>query len=73
MRLLPDFTYEGHTISLQDPVVMDGELVTRCTYLSADFFNSQSSIIKLRLLKNIQIVQMMKTLSIIMILEIIIV
>lgn len=44
MRLLPDFTYEGHTISLQDPVVMDGELVTRCTYLSADFFNSQSRI-----------------------------
>lgn len=49
MRLLPDFTYEGHTISLQDPVVMDGELVTRCTYLSADFFNSQSSIINFTL------------------------
>ena len=24
MRLLPAFQYEGHTISLQDPVVMDG-------------------------------------------------
>lgn len=49
MRLLPSFQYEGHTISLQDPVVMDGELVTRCTYLSADFFNSQSSIINFTL------------------------
>lgn len=47
MRLLPAFTYEGHTISLQDPVVMDGELVTRCAYLSA--VNSQSSIINFTL------------------------
>lgn len=37
MRLLPDFQYEGHTISLQDPVVMDGKLVTRCAYLSNGF------------------------------------
>lgn len=47
MRLLPAFTYEGHTISLQDPVVMDGELVTRCAYLTA--VNSQSSIINFTL------------------------
>lgn len=47
MRLLPDFQYEGHTISLQDPVVMDGELVTRCAYLTA--VNSQSSIINFTL------------------------
>ena len=47
MRLLPAFTYEGHTISLQDPVVMDGELVTRYAYLSA--VNSQSSIINFTL------------------------
>ena len=47
MRLLPAFTYEGHTISLQDPVVMDGELVTRFAYLSA--VNSQSSIINFTL------------------------
>lgn len=37
MRLLPDFQYEGHTISLQDPVIMDGELVTRCTCLRTEF------------------------------------
>lgn len=37
MRLLPAFTYEGHTISLQDPVVMDGELVTRCACLRTEF------------------------------------
>lgn len=49
MRLLPDFQYEGHTISLQDPVVMDGELVTRCECLNADFFNGQSSIINFTL------------------------
>lgn len=47
MRLLPDFQYEGHTISLQDSVVMDGELVTRCAYLTA--VNSQSSIINFTL------------------------
>lgn len=48
MRLLPDFQYEGHTISLQDPVVMDGKLVTRCAYLS-NGFDGQSSIINFTL------------------------
>ena len=43
MRLLPSFQYEGHTISLQDPVVMDGELVTSCACLSSEF-DGQSSI-----------------------------
>lgn len=37
MRLLPNIEYEGHVISLQDPVVMDGELATHCEYLSAEF------------------------------------
>lgn len=41
MRLLPAFTYEGHTISLQDPVVMDGELVTRCECLNAELMVDQ--------------------------------
>lgn len=48
MRLLPDFTYEGHTISLQDPVVMDGELVTRCACLNAEF-DGRSSIMNFTL------------------------
>ena len=47
MSLLASFTYEGLTICLQDPVVMDGELVTRFAYLSA--VNSQSSIINFTL------------------------
>lgn len=36
MRLLPSFQYDGHIISLQDPVVMDGELVTRCACLDTE-------------------------------------
>ena len=48
MRLLPDFHYEGHTIGLQDPVVMDGELVTRCACLNAEF-DGQSSIMNFTL------------------------
>lgn len=48
MRLLPAFTYEGHTISLQDPVVMDGELVTRCECLNAEF-DGRSSIMNFSL------------------------
>lgn len=48
MRLLPDFQYEGHTISLQDPVVMDGELVTRCACLNAEF-DGRSSIMNFSL------------------------
>ncbi len=52
MRLLPSFQYEGHTISLQDPVVMDGELVTRCTCLSTEF-NDQTEIITFTLFTNI--------------------
>ena len=48
MRLLPAFQYEGHTISLQDPVVMDGELVIRCTCLNAEF-DGQSSIMNFTL------------------------
>lgn len=48
MRLLPDFQYEGHTISLQDPVVMDGELVTRCACLNAEF-DGRSSIMNFTL------------------------
>ena len=48
MRLLPTFTYEGHTISLQDPVVMDGELVTRCACLNAEF-DGRSSIMNFTL------------------------
>ena len=48
MRLLPSFQYQGYTISLQDPVVMDGELVIRCTCLSTEF-NGQSSIINFKL------------------------
>lgn len=48
MRLLPAFTYRGHTISLQDPVVMDGELVTRCACLNAEF-DGRSSIMNFTL------------------------
>ena len=48
MRLLPSFQYDGHIISLQDPVVMDGELVTRCTCLNAEF-DGQSSIMNFML------------------------
>ena len=48
MRLLPAFTYEGHTISLQDPVVMDGKLVTRCECLNAEF-DGRSSIMNFSL------------------------
>lgn len=52
MRLLPDFQYEGHTISLQDPVVMDGELVIRCTCLRTEF-NGQLDTITFTLFTNI--------------------
>lgn len=48
MRLLPAFQYEGHTISLQDPVVMDGELVIRCACLNAEF-DGESSILNFTL------------------------
>ena len=48
MRLLPSFQYDGHIISLQDPVVMDWELVTRCTCLNAEF-DGQSSIMNFML------------------------
>ena len=48
MRLLPSFQYEGHTISLQDPVVMDGELAMRCACLNAEF-DGRSSIINFTL------------------------
>lgn len=48
MRLLPSFQYDGHIISLQDPVVMNGELVTRCACLDTEF-NGESSIINFTL------------------------
>lgn len=48
MRLLPNFQYEGHTISLQDPVVMDGELVTHCECFNTEF-DGQLSIINFTL------------------------
>lgn len=52
MRLLPAFQYEGHTISLQDPVVMDGELVIRCECLRTEF-NGQLDTITFTLFTNI--------------------
>lgn len=48
MRLLPAFQYDGHIISLQDPVVMDGELVTSCVCLNSEF-DGESSIINFTL------------------------
>ena len=48
MRLLPSFQYDGHIISLQDPVVMDGELVIRCACLDAEF-DGRSSIMNFTL------------------------
>lgn len=48
MRLLPNIEYEGHVISLQDPVVMDGELVTHCDRFESNF-NGQIDIIFIRL------------------------
>lgn len=48
MRLLPDFQYDGHIISLQDPVVMDGKLVIRCVCLNAEF-DGRSSIMNFTL------------------------
>lgn len=52
MRLLPSFQYDGHIISLQDPVVMDGELVIRCACLNAEF-DGESSILTFTLFTNI--------------------